>query len=435
LVGSERAIFGALAPNEGSRPSSVGVDIRSIKPDEGDALSRMLFTAFGESATDEKVRDELEWAETDRLLGAEEDGRWVGAAGAYTFTMTLPGGSTLPVAGVTWVGVLPTHRRRGVLTAMMDFQLDDIAARGEAVAVLTASEAPIYGRFGYGLASRLWKVRIDTRGGLDLLAQPATGGRLRMIDVEEAKTVLPAVYDAVRTTRVGELSRPATWWDGLWRDPEYNRDDASQRFDVVHERAGVIDGYVSYRIKQDWDFSLHRSEVRTRDCVAADPEVEATLLAYLADIDLTTSVTSWARPVDDPFALRLADWRRYKVETVHDHLWARILDVPVAFSARRYDNPGTVVLAVEDAFRPAVGGRYRLTVDDDGIGTCERVGDLEGAADLRVDAPGLGSLLLGDVRPSQLVRAGRATASSPDVLTTADNIFPTATPPWSTMGF
>ena len=129
----------------------------------------------------------------------------------------------------------------------------------------------------------------------------------------------------------------------------------------MHEQPdGTIDGYVSYRIKQDWDFSIPGGEVRARDCVAADPEVEAALLAYLADIDLTATITSWMRPVEDPFALRLADWRRYKVEMVHDHLWVRILDVPAALSARRYESPGTLVLAVDDAFRPATSGRYRL---------------------------------------------------------------------------
>jgi predicted acetyltransferase len=415
----------------------MGILVRAIKPDEAESLSRLLFTAFGETATDEKVRDELEWAEIDRLLCAEDDGRLVAAAGAYTFEMTLPGGEGLPVAGVTWVGVLPTHRRQGVLTSMMQFQLDDIADRGEAVAILTASEAPIYGRFGYGLASRLWKVKINTRGGLSLLAPPTVGGRMRMLDVMEAKTVLPPLYDEVRRLRPGELSRPATWWEGHWRDPEYNRDDASHRFDVVHERGdGTIDGYVSYRIKQDWDLSLPGGEVRLRDCISSDPEVTAALLEYVSQIDLTASVTSWNRPVEDPFALRLADWRRYRVETVHDHLWLRILDVPVALAARRYESGGALVVAVDDAFRPAVAGRYRLEVADDGIATCERVGKRDsGDADLTLGIAALGSLYLGDVSATQLARAGRLTAASDAALAAADRIFKTVVPPYCTMGF
>jgi predicted acetyltransferase len=410
--------------------------VRSIEPDEGETLSRLLFTAFGETATDEKIKDDLEWAEVDRLLCAEDDGRMVGSAGAYTFDMTIPGGTTIPVAGVTWVGVLPTHRRRGVLTAMMEFQLDDVASRGEPVAILTASEAPIYGRFGYGLATRMWKVAINTRGGLPFLADPRVDGRMRMIDLDEAKTVLPRLYDEVRLTRPGELSRPAAWWDVHWRDPEYRRDGATHRFDVVHERPdGMIDGYVSYRVKQEWDFSIPGGEVRARDCISTDPEVEAAMLGYLADIDLTASVTSWMRPVEDPFARRLADWRRYKVEMVHDHLWVRILDVPAALSARTYESSGTLVLAVEDAFRPASGGRYRLEVSDNGKAACERVGDLDGDADLRLAGPALGSLYLGDCAPTALARAGRLTPASDVALARADRIFPTAIPPYSTMGF
>ena len=156
----------------------MGVDVRSIKPDEGEPLSRMLFTAFGETATDEKIRDELEWAETDRLLGAEEDGRLVGAAGAYTFDMTLPGRHDAARrrrdVGRRAADAPPPRRPH----AMMDFQLDDIADRGEAVAILTASEAPIYGRFGYGLATRFWKVQIDTTrraGPAGASRRPAAG--------------------------------------------------------------------------------------------------------------------------------------------------------------------------------------------------------------------------------------------------------------------
>jgi len=204
----------------------------------------------------------------------------------------------------------------------------------------------------------------------------------------------------------------------------------------VHEQPdGTLDGYVSYRVKQNWDFSIPGGEVRARDCIAADPEVEAALLAYLADIDLTASVTSWMRPVEDPFALRLTDWRRYKVEMVHDHLWVRILDVPAALVARRYESPGTLVLAVDDAFRPATSGRYRLEVADDGSAMCERAGDIDGDADLRLASPALGSLYLGDTAPSALARAGRLQPSSDDALAVADRVFPTTLKPYSTMGF
>ena len=119
---------------------------------------------------------------------------------------------------------------------------------------------------------------------------------------------------------------------------------------------------------------------------------------------------------------------------MHDHLWVRILDVPVALAARRYDNPGTLVLAVEDAFRPAVAGRYRLEVADDGTATCDRVGDLGGDADVTLGVTALGSLYLGDVSATQLARAGRLRATN-TARRTADRIFKTAMPPHCTMGF
>lgn len=410
-------------------------EIRAIAADELRPLGEVLAVAFGEPTTDESFEDEATWAETDRMLGAVEDGRFVGAAGAYSFTMTVPGGAPLPVAGVTWVGVLPTHRRRGVLTEMMRFQLDDVATRGEAVAVLNASEAAIYGRFGYGLASRMARVRLRTDGGLALVTPPTAKGRMRIVDAADALVLFPPVYDAMQRRRVGELSRPATWWTLWGRDRERWRDGATARFHAVHEADdGTVDGYVAWRIKEEWDDDGARSEVRISDLAAVDDEVDAALLAFLADVDLTASITQLSRPLDDPFPLRVADWRRYATTRVIDHLWLRVLDVPAALGARTYGAADEVVLEVADPFRRAAGGRFRLEAAIDG-GACRRVDPDDVAADITLDAPGLGSLYLGDVRPSQLAAAGRLRAADPDALDRADRVFATARPPFATMGF
>jgi predicted acetyltransferase len=186
----------------------MGVHVRGIEQSEVDDLARVTFAAFGEHPTDDDLADERDWAEPDRLLAAEEDGRLVGAAGAFSFAMTVPGGGAIPVAGVTWVGVLPTHRRRGVLNALMRRQLDDVVERGEPIAVLTASEASIYGRYGYGLATRLTKVRLHTPDGLPLLAAPSTAGRFCLVDGAEAEPHARRLLAEILPQRAGELTRP-----------------------------------------------------------------------------------------------------------------------------------------------------------------------------------------------------------------------------------
>ena len=400
---------------------------------------RTVFAAFGEDATEETIADESMIAEVDRYVTATEGDTVVGTASAYSFGMTLPGGATVPVAGVTAVSVLSTHRRRGVLRAMMEHQLDDVAARGEAIAVLTASEAAIYGRFGYGQATRIVSIDIETRGGLPLRVPPAASGRLRLeTDPARHSAIVADAYEAVRRTRVGELTRSPAWWDHLQLDREKWRDGASNRFCVVHEDDdGTVDGYCWYRIEEHHtEPSGRRNEVKVWDLAGVGPEVEATLLSYLADIDLATSITGFCRPVDDPFHLRLVDARRYRLQRVTDHLWVRVLDVPTALAARTYEGAGSLVLAVDDPFRKAAGGRFRLDVADDGTATCERVGDSpRGKADLRLDASALGTLYLGDVAPSVLAAAGRLEATSGAALALADRILPTAVKPFCTAEF
>lgn len=417
----------------------MGIEVRGVGGDELEAFTRTCYYAFGNQPSDEEVGDELVVIEPDRLLVADDAGQMVGTAGAYSFELTVPGGAQVPVAGVTAVGVLPTHRRRGLLRRMMEVQLDDVVERGEAIAVLTASDAGIYGRFGYGLATRVLKVEIDTRDGLPLVAEPRAGGSLRLVTDATQHSVLAApVHDRVRRQRVGELSKGQAWWDHDDLDRESWRGGATARFCVVHEDdAGVVDGYCWYRVKsRDHGDAIGRREVQIWDLAATDPEVEAALLVYLAGIDLSTSITGWVRPVDDPWPLRLADSRRHRTHLVHDHLYVRVLDVAAALAARRYAAGGELTLAVEDPFRPATAGRFRLAIAGDGSATCERLADsAQGDADLRLDVAALGTLHLGDVAPSVLVAAGRLVAGSPDALALADLAFRGARAPFCTLAF
>ncbi len=410
--------------------------MRGIEGSEQLDVCRNVFTCFGSTWNEDEGADECSWLDVDRVLVADDDGRMVGQAAAHTFDMSVPGGARLPVAGVTWVGVLPTHRRRGTVTALMRRQLDDVVARGEPIAVLTASEASIYGRFGYGLATRLAKVRIDTSRDLPLWSEPECGGRFRLVDPAGAEPDARRIVDALLAARVGELTRPDAWWPAFHKDREDGRKGASARFWVVHESSsGEVDGVAHYRVKERWggDDAVPRNEVQVGDVWTTDPEVEAATLLYLAGIDLTTSITTWSRPVDDPFRLRLVDDRRYRVELQHDHLYVRLLDIPGALSARTYDLAGDepVVLGVDDGFRPQGSGRYRIAE-----GKCERVGDLhDGDADAFLGVDALGCLYLGDVTARQLAAAGRLRPSSERGLDAVDRLFRTPSAPFCTMEF
>jgi len=410
-------------------------EIRPATAEEYADFIRTTFTAFGGAPTDEMIADNLINGELDRSLGALEGGRWVGAAGAFSFDMTLPGCTTAPVAGVTWVGVLPTHRRRGILTALMQRQLDDVVARGEPMAVLTASEALIYPRYGYGLASQYAGIEVDTRRAA-LHVPVRDDGRLRLVDKEGAAKIQPPLFDAYRRTRPGELSRNDRFWEVIFLDREHSRDGYSAHFHVVHETpVGEADGYARYRMKEEWDSSGPSSTVYVIEVVGADPEVEAALWRYLLELDLIRTLKAARRPLDDWLRWRLADSRAYKTTHIGDWLWVRPLDTAAALSARRYASEGTLVLEVADAFRPdgAAAGRFRLDGSPAGA-TCVRVDAAGPDADLSLDVVALGAAYLGGVSFRSLAEAGRVHADAA-ALSRADALFASTPLPYCSTPF
>ncbi|HEX2040596.1 MAG TPA: GNAT family N-acetyltransferase [Acidimicrobiales bacterium] len=387
------------------------MDLRPITEDELPAFVRVDFTGFGLDPTEDN--DEGETLELDRALGAFDGDELVGTTAAYSFELTLPGLTYVPAAGVTWVAVLPTHRRRGVLRAMMARQLDDIP---EPVAVLGASEAPIYGRFGYGLASVGHMVHVDPRRS-EFREPVADDGRVVLLDPETAAKALPDVFDRSRKVTPGDHQRSQAWWDHWFKDKEHWREGATSRFYVVHETsAGEADGFAAYRIKAGWDdHGVPSGELRVESLVTVTAAARAALWRYLLDVDLIATVKAqWVAP-DDPLRLLLVDPRAARVTGVVDDLWVRLLDVPTALSARRYDADGRLVLEVVDSLRPQTGGRFVL----DG-GECTRT---DAAPDLSLDVADLGSLYLGGVGAGVLHRAGRIEEHRPGAVALADQMF------------
>jgi predicted acetyltransferase len=392
-----------------------GLELRAIGEDEFAEFARVEAATFGQFLDEAGLQSERATVELDRTVAAFVDSELVGTTAAYTFDLTLPGGATVPVAGVTAVGVLPTHRRRGILRSMMVHQLDDVAGRGEPCAILNASEASIYERFGYGVASEYQAFELDKHRAR--LAGVPRDRPVRLITKEAAREVLPPIYEPFRRRQPGSLTRTEAWWAAMLGDHAHWKGGGKLFVVVADPIDGDAGGYAIYELKAGSDFLAKRLVVR--ELVGHDSSVEARLWQYCLDVDLVGTIEALGRPVDDPLRWRLTDRRALRVTRQQDYLWVRLLDVPAALTARTYTGSGVLVVDVADEIRPEVSGRYRLAVEE-GRATVERT---DGVADLRLGIAELGSLYLSGVSPSQLARAGRVDECTQGALALADRLF------------
>ena len=279
----------------------------------------------------------------ERMLVAIDGKAIVAASGAFPFEMTVPG-ATVPTAGVTVVGVLPTHRRRGILTAMMRRQLDDTRAGNEPLAALWATEPTIYGRFGYGLASRIGEISLaKDRTRFALPFEPR--GTVRLVDLEEAARTFPPLYEQVVAQRPGMFVRSKDWWETrkLFDDPA-RRQGGPKNLGLL-ELDGKPAGYAFYHVKQDWVSGFSKGVVNIVEVVTPTPEATRELWRWLLDFDWTSQLTADLLPLDHPLFLLLAEPRRMKFQ-VNDGVWVRILDVPAALSARTFSGTRTTARRV-----------------------------------------------------------------------------------------
>ncbi|MFD4613026.1 GNAT family N-acetyltransferase [Streptomyces sp. NPDC058440] len=404
---------------------------RVLRRDEWSPWYDNLIRAFGgmpELDEEREVWNAL--TELDRSLGVWDGDTCVGTAGAFSFRITVPGGDLLPAAGVTMVSVAATHRRRGVLTSMMRRQLDDVRSWGEPLAVLTASEPAIYGRFGYGAATFQLAAEIDTdRAGLTVPAG-TDDVRLRFAAPADALDDCEAVYARLVPGRPGMLARQPGWERVALLDPESARDGASPLQCVVAERAGEVTGYARYRVKSGWGVGGPEGTVQLRDLAALDPASDAALWRFLFGIDLTSTLTVRGQPVDDAWQFLVSDIRRCRPR-LKDSLYVRLVDVGAALAARTYQTPVDVVLEVADDFCPWNAGRWRLTGDPKGA-SCERTSD---AAELSLSVRELGAAYLGGVPLAGLAAAGRVRELRPGMLAPVSVAFGSAVAPWLPHGF
>jgi predicted acetyltransferase len=385
--------------------------LRAITPDEFEAFCAVPVQAFNDNEAPSEVNEhERIVFEFDRSLAALDGETIVGTTAAYSFQLTVPGGIA-GAGGVTFVSVLPTYRRRGILSAMMRHQLADIAGRGEAIAALYASESGIYGRYGYGCASGQLRLMIR-RGDGALRPAAADAGpghspvRLRAAGPTELRAELAKVYDSMVPHRPGMIARDERWWQAILDDPEFVRRGLSPQKCLLAGDASGPRGYALYRTRPDWDEDgLPYGVLSVRELIAADAEAAAAMWADLLTRDLIGEVVARQRPVDDPLLEMLADRRRARA-TLADGLWIRLIDVGAALRQRRYSCAADVVIEVTDELLPANSGRWRLQCPgpaDGGASSCERT---TAAADIVLPVAALGAGYLGGTRLGALAAAG-----------------------------
>jgi predicted acetyltransferase len=403
------------------------MDTRVIKANELPQFRTVLGTAFGDAEPSSVWNPVWENVfEADRLLGAFENDTMLGTAGNFSFTMTVPGGE-LPTAGLTVVGVLPTHRRRGIASALMRAQIDDARAHREPLSILWASEASIYQRFGYGPAVDQMNIQVD-RGDGEFLDRTPPAGRVRLLTDDDALKVLPDIYDRVRPRINGLLARDTRWWQyHRLFDPKEDRDGAGKMFKVVWEDEGRADAYALYRVKEKWDpnSGLPKHSLWVYESAATSAIATKELWRYLFSMDLVSQVTGFFMPVDHALLRMIVEVRRLHAR-LNDAVWLRIVDLEEALTQRSYADEGSVVLDVIDTFCEWNTGRWKLTSRSSG----HSLDEVQGDADLVLDIRDLGAVYLGGNTFAQLAHAGRVEETSPGGIARADALFNTDNKPW-----
>ncbi|GAA4966425.1 GNAT family N-acetyltransferase [Kineococcus glutinatus] len=412
-----------------------GVRVTDVDVEDVDELTRWALvpaTGFMEPRPSaEDVAKRQRRVRGHRLLGGVVGGRLVGSLRSFDTELTLPGARVVPANAVSSVAVLPTHRRRGVLTSMMRTDLARARERGQALAVLIASEAPIYGRYGFGAATEEATWTLDTTSSRLREDAPADAGTVELVEAAAVRAQLQAVHDGARRARAGGLRREERWWD-LVLDPGAVSGAWDARTRTVLRRGpdGTPDGYCTYTTTESSRGRVSTAQLRVDDLTATTPQALRALWELVASVDLVRTVRAAHRPVDEVLPWLLRDPRAAQRTGQDDFLWVRVLDTAAALGARGYDAPGRLVLRVHDEGGPAAG-TVLLDAGADGV----EVTRTDAEPDVELAADALGSLLLGGVDAALLARAGRLRARDGAAVPSAAALFRGAEVPWCATEF
>lgn len=409
------------AVHETSEPS-----VRLLREDELPAATRVVGVGMLGTIDDASAEAWAPFFEPERSHGAfAADGTLAGLARWFPSELSVPGGS-VTAACVTAVAVVSTHRRQGHLSRLMGAQMDAIVAERIPVALLVAAEWPIYGRFGYGPAVDACGWQIDTTAARFIA--PATG-RVELCDPASLLPHLVDVHDRRWARTPGAVTRTPEIWErvaGTETWPNDKTEPGRRRGAVWRDDAGEVQGAVAYVVHEGWQRNRPAGKAEVGLLVGATPEAERELWRHLCEIDWVTTVTAGNRSIDDPLPLFLTDGRAAVQVDRFDCIWARVLDVPAAFGARRSAAPGRVVLQVDDRHGYAEG-RWSIALD----ATAADVAPTDEPADVRLPAHALGALYLGGQAAARMQEAGWVEELQPGGVERLDALLRTPTAPWS----
>lgn len=406
-----------------SEVSSRPVDVRRVTVDDdlktAQRITDVAWLSLEDTTLIERHLPVLRTAEMYLAIDPADGGAAVGATGVFVLDLGLPGGFTTVVSGVTDTAVLPSHRRCGVMTALMDRLVSDAVSAQRCALVLYSTEATIYGRFGFVPCSRSKQVRVSverTRLRSDI-RRPS--GRISVVAPDRRVEYLPEIYSRALARRPGEVNRSGEFWAAHLAGPR--SEPAEDRLCVVHEGDhGAGDGYALFTVERHWDSSGPRLQVDVVEMVAVDDNAELAVWAALFDLDLVRTVTA-SVPSDTMLYEVLEDRAAISVTGEEDHLWVRLLDVPAALGARRYRMPGRAVLEVVDASLGQVAGVWKVEVNETGVATVTAADATE--AELRLGCAELGSCWMGGGSFHRLVSLGRVEELIPGAAARADALF------------
>jgi Predicted acetyltransferase involved in intracellular survival and related acetyltransferases len=340
---------------------------------------------------------------------------------------------TIAAWAISSVTVAPTHRRRGIARALLEAELRTAHRLGVPLAMLTASEATIYGRFGFAPAAFAADVTIETRrvrwNG------PATPGRLHFIGLDDLRTQGRAVYEAARRLTPGEIELDELLWEELIGTlGEGDADPKNLRAVRYDDERGIAQGFALYRLSGgETDFTKHTAHVLYLGM--ATDEAYAALWRYVLELDLIDTVEAPLRSVDEPVLRMIGDQRAARVRR-GDHLWLRMLDVAATLTARGYAAPGRIAFDVTDPLGFA-DGCVLLTIDEDGRGSVDSItgdGPSE-VARVALGVDDLAALYLGGTSAVTLARAGRVTELREGSADAVDAAFRSSRTPWLSTWF
>jgi predicted acetyltransferase len=390
------------------------IEIRPPRDDEWAQVCAADGRAFANTYSPAEVAEMRLQHDLSRFRIAVDDGSVVGVAGSYALDATMPGGTTIPMGGVTWVSVASTHRRQGVMRSVVGAVHDDIDARGEPLATLGASEGGIYEHIGYGIASGQRNTVLDRRATSIRAEYRVASGSVRYIDdAADVTDIVAPLWDRFRRCRAGEVSRSIAFHDFLGARRVRTDDGLTSAHCLVH-----ADGFAVYRLREDWNNGHPQHEMHLLELCAITPEAHVALWQTLLSVDLVGEIHSRAMAIDDPLPYLLENQRALRTVVVADGIWANVRDVSICFGARTYRTTDTLVVEAD-------GKRWSIDGGPDGA-SCRSV---RTKPDLITSHSGLSSLIYGGTVPSALVAGRRMTARNDAALARADLFFPTSLAP------